>query len=477
MKKSLYGWLTLLLCLTLFSPVLATPNTVSGISLSALEREVSRASCPLYATIETELQNYYKKTDFSDHGKQTGWYRVEDFLAWLKTNERVLAGEQIPLSGEEIERLPVCQALAAKKMSSKEPKYRRYTQALSVYLAQRYLAGHWAPSEKQIPAVVEFEEQEDGAASWRLKTIFMSGKPSFFAEDFNTGLHEAMHLLPAIIGHKQKDPGSLREIATLYAQQQYALPVKSHGTSMCCDGTRNYLNLYRQVPQCGSLLVEYTDSLLGLVLYPMLTHQNVLELAGAQKYSLSSSFLLFDLVALDRGIYYTSLTTQHEKFRSTMIDGLLKEMRQLYPALTPPAGTKLPLSGFRALEEKKGGHALMVFGVVEKLGDPLFWTFVDGFHAASLAEYVHNLRLPPVMQPRVFDFLQNLTQELAPLAVDTELPEAVLPWGEAEEILGVKEISQRERGQRMRQAIFVPAVTKALQRSGMYLPPVPEGYL
>ena len=54
---------------------------------------IRQNTCDLYGVVEDDLLEYYGKNNiknFYDPEHQTGWFRVYDFLSWLKNNEQEL---------------------------------------------------------------------------------------------------------------------------------------------------------------------------------------------------------------------------------------------------------------------------------------------------------------------------------------------------------------------------------------------------
>ena len=44
----------------------------------------------LYNFVYNDLVKYYGRTNFNDPHRTNGWYRVDDFLKWLRENENIL---------------------------------------------------------------------------------------------------------------------------------------------------------------------------------------------------------------------------------------------------------------------------------------------------------------------------------------------------------------------------------------------------
>jgi hypothetical protein len=62
-------------------------NLNSRVQQAVTRQVVAQQKAPsLYAVVRTHLQQYYGRCDFQDNKHKSGWYRVQHFLDWLKTN-------------------------------------------------------------------------------------------------------------------------------------------------------------------------------------------------------------------------------------------------------------------------------------------------------------------------------------------------------------------------------------------------------
>lgn len=442
----------------------------------ALKTHLSAPACPLYQTVRSELETYYKRTDFTDPSHQSGWYRVADFLAWLKQNENWLSRDKVNvIVGDQF---TLCEGLVPLKKkgvsATPSPLAGAFVQLARAHLAQRYLAGQWTSADKQKPVSFAIGSQGEVSAALPEGVIIIQSESVPFVEDFNTGLHEAMHLLPRILNDRGQS--LLNEMATAYAQLAWALPSKSRERSICSDGARNYLNLHRQVPQCKTLLTEYVNTLFAQVLWPRLNKQSVLTLRAEQR-RLVVSELLFDLAAIDRGVYYDTASPDLEGKLFLSETDLRLALETMYADRLPHGTLPAPEQGLYPLSKTKGGDAVLLYKASIGGAGSFLWGYADGFFPQTLEQYANWLMVPVDMQPQVKAFLNRLMLELRAQKGPGRVPEAVLPRGLASGILQVEDVSNRDRFFEFAHPVYLPAVTRALEGFVSPLPPVPEGYL
>ena len=67
-----------------------------------MEAAVFHAKQSLFSNVLKDLQKYYGKLSFEDSTRQTGWYRVEDFLVWLKENESLLQSKIVRTADKKL---------------------------------------------------------------------------------------------------------------------------------------------------------------------------------------------------------------------------------------------------------------------------------------------------------------------------------------------------------------------------------------
>lgn len=241
--------------------------------------DLSRFS--LYEIVAKQLQEYYQKTDFSDPQRETGWYRVDNFLTWLKENETNLTQEleQFPLDG-------------------------RYKQRLWIYLGARYVADmyHTHPDSTKLN-IRECSEHENECARMEDTTIlFNSFRSQVAPVAIALGMHEGSHLLPALL---QEEPVSaLSELVSFYSQHEYGLPVKVEDANFFSQGIRDFrLTSSRKGFSLVPLTHEYMLHIVGLAFLQELIPEQML--ANSVELSKYSNITLADTV-----IYWHAINKQ-----------------------------------------------------------------------------------------------------------------------------------------------------------------------
>ncbi len=232
----------------------------------------------LYSSTRTQLQQYYNRTDFADPDHTTGWYRVDDFLTWLKTHQATL---------------------------TRDIQDDTYTpQALWVYLGARYVAYQFGIAE-QIPLQVKLGEPHQGTrVQVEEATILLDPTANRTAPAAITlGMHEGAHLLPVLAA--KSTVLSLSELVSFYAQHQYGLPVEVEDAKWFSYGVRDIrLTASRKGYALVPLSNEYILHVLGLVILPSLFPQKLLE---AYNFPLMRSD-----ISLSTALIYWHALTQHQ---------------------------------------------------------------------------------------------------------------------------------------------------------------------
>ena len=267
-----------------------------------LQQQIS--DCPIYETTRVKLEAFYNREDFKDKGKKTGWYRVDDFLKWLQKNETSvkerLAGEGNALS-------VVCGEINAK--GGEYP-------FLAVYLGFFYTADKFIPiaQQKNIPSVMHTFHAVTGRPLGSDRSFIGINTNDYFVGNLNSAIHETAHLLPDIRG----DNYLLSETASVYIQQNHALP----------EDERNHFHFGARNPFYALTLTkgifgrellyhqEYSGALFAIALRPYIKKNGVFKLAGNDNRTLSDrgemllGELLFNIILFHRGYIEAPFTTE-----------------------------------------------------------------------------------------------------------------------------------------------------------------------
>lgn len=251
MKKT--GFLLLALC-SISTGLWSFP--ARGVDASwetRLSLHVQETACPLYSSYLHQLETYYQRTDFTDPNRQTGWYRVQDFLNWLKDAEPELQKTKI---NRWIDKSPLCEELkyASDGESSSQKR-------VSVYLGTRYALARLGL--KVTPDAVSLFVHPYLAGA-KEGVLFMPDNVPYNMVNFlNLGIHETAHLLPAFVSPGSKQ--TLGESAAVYTQTNFALPFKPVQGVSYSHGVRHLLVTLQNEQASTRMLYEYNAFLAGIL--------------------------------------------------------------------------------------------------------------------------------------------------------------------------------------------------------------------
>ncbi len=241
----------------------------------------------LYTVVSTQLQQYYGRTNFQDTNHKTGWYRVDDFLTWLKTNETQLAQEiMFILDNSNNTAFPRTQTISLQEVvnRSAEQCSPALMRAFWINLGIHYVAGKYQAGVHLNP--ISFEVVSDGITSAVGPSYFQINTKDpwqVFLIDLNIGIHEGTHNLFYVNQTMQaKAPQNreavLSELATFYSQYHYSLPIKiADGKTLPSGGVRYLPKSYQAYPDF-SYQLEYQQFVMGPLVAHKMTLQQVLTL-------------------------------------------------------------------------------------------------------------------------------------------------------------------------------------------------------
>jgi len=255
----------------LYFLLLSVPVHTVGLNAPALVNQSATTS--LYSSTRVQLEQYYGRTDFKDEERDTGWYRVDNFLAWLKQNEadisRELKQADFPL---------------------------QYPQTLWIYLGARYAADiyqvqpdftrlHIQPGSPNDTVHVRMEDTT---------ILFTPATHHAIPAAITLGIHEGTHMLPALLG--EEGATSLSELASFYSQHEYGLPVKVEDANVFGYGVRDIrLTSYRKGFSLVPLTYEYMLHVIGLAILPELSTEELLSnynnLANPSDFNLATAII------------------------------------------------------------------------------------------------------------------------------------------------------------------------------------------
>lgn len=219
---------------------------------TAVLAEISRnRATHLYNFVHNQLTAYYGRTDFADPQKQTGWYRVNDFLKWLQQAD-------------------------GKTAETFFNYYRQSNKFAWVYLGARYIGSKYpelkADFSKLIVANSKFDFLDNHASILGPIGIYIGEKTFKETGNYNNpptlinlGIHELTHLLPALSPYYPDDK-AFSEMVTFYSIRTYALPVKAKDALSYSSGVRDFLVTYRYSPIfLENMANEYHAYVVGLL--------------------------------------------------------------------------------------------------------------------------------------------------------------------------------------------------------------------
>lgn len=212
-----------------------------------LESAVFQAQHALFEPVLKDIQDYYGRTSFEDENRQTGWYRVEDFLKWLKENEKILKYKTVRLTDK---RIPLTELHSSPEKDDQK-------------IFWGYLGAHYAFSRYGLNGQVlnrytfALCKETKCYATPAKNTITLGGFNHLDSVAFfNMALHEAVHLFSTDL-RKWDKHSSLPEAATCKAQNLWALPIKPKNYFFA--GVRDFRVSYERGVPITHLMEEYTS--------------------------------------------------------------------------------------------------------------------------------------------------------------------------------------------------------------------------
>ncbi len=307
-------------------PLLAQDTIVD---VSQLHRQLSEKigektnERALYPFVKQELSNYYGKNDFADLNHQTGWYRVDDFLKWLKKNEKTLQNEIVRVNDKERREL---KELYAEDNYVKE----NYRNVFWVYLGVRYIVNVYNASVN-LKALKIYNACSETSASPLLGEIYLCiDSEATLPYLVNIGIHEMTHLFPRLytgpISSSTALKFSLSELATFYSTRNYGFPVKSEDATGMYNGVRDINRIIALRPDFD-ILNEY-NAYLGGLLITNITKKDILSMYDE---TLSSEKILefaFNCPAIKKNKFFITKPFKYTSALDDLDEGdvaLLKE--------------------------------------------------------------------------------------------------------------------------------------------------------
>lgn len=421
---------------------------------------LSARGCPLYVSIRAGLEEYYGQKEFSDPGRQSGWYRVQYFLKWLKRNEPFLQQEKITVKHYfSTYQVPVCRAL--RKASYKETFTAEQMQGiLGVWLGARYTADMFAGTRRERFPYMKLTQESAGRAiidsNGKTQDVRIEINSDSFplVKGLNLGLHEGTHLTFWMTGGRRP----LGEWGTYLATVHFALPVRAQRGEHTYHGVRSFPhNVTGKNIDCEDLLNEYAAFVLGARLYPTVRQQNFFNfeqtfdykdgtllsmlrnMAAAQKNALYAPDMFFSVKGDENSIW----NTLRNKFSDCPA---VKELRRL------ESGKIISCGNYRLeFNQNKAGT----------------WFLLSG-RPANLQALARSVA-PDQLSKEVTQELQSMAHSLGPVL--DEIPQKEVSW-QTDGIKDLKDFKQSASYTRV-----CNAVRSYIRSNPTGVPPVPQGYM
>lgn len=185
----------------------------------------------LYDFVYKDFVKYYGRTNFSDPHRTNGWYRVDDFLKWLRENENILKQKFIENytieNANSQEKKDFLKQLASsfttREAYTYPPKNDYAITVLGGFLGYMYTASHFKNINSINPIGVVPDTFSRATVSW-----IEIEKSNNILIPINGGIHEGAHVLPyTCLGKKGRTPAdNLSEVLPLASQMLFGLPEK-----------------------------------------------------------------------------------------------------------------------------------------------------------------------------------------------------------------------------------------------------------
>lgn len=276
--------------------VAAQPSDLS----QALKEVCTQSAGRLYPVVWETIDAYYGSDLKADDSRQNGWYRVHDFLKWVKKDENKLLKEKVNFSIEDATGYSksvntVQELLLSKKLG--------HQQILWTYLGARYFLSRlhlYNLNSEQLFFELCNNNSCARPANKRAVIQIQRGMGNNILY-LNVGIHEVSHVLLSLTEAGSRE--TLSEFASFYAQYNYALPVEKnlmmitkHGLLKNIGGVRDFLTIFLR-NSYSELENEYFAFVVGPLLNKkQLTEKTLFSLTGGgggeSLYEVSKEFLL-----------------------------------------------------------------------------------------------------------------------------------------------------------------------------------------
>lgn len=371
---------------------------LQGQLTETLQEEVNQPS--LYSFVKQELSNYYGKDDFADPDRQTGWYRVDDFLKWVQNNEGELENSVVNTSGQA--------ALLKSLLLENNYKKENFYNVFWVYLGARYIAYVYKVN-------LDFDKLrihnacQTTSASVPMKEIYLCIEPeAALPYLINVGIHETTHLFLRLqvktdANKKATNFDPLPELATFQATHNFGLPIKKDDSIEGKDGVRDILRTNALRPDVNTLK-EYNAYLGGLMMPNITTKEELLSLVDNPLSSKKIAEVCFNLPAVIRNKFFIVDTFRHQ----TSLNNLDAEDIEL---LTKNKSKKVYL-GQKYLKDKDSKEHMFA-----QWDEGSEYISVGFYEPITIRNYIKNI-FGKYASPKINNFYINLYNRLPKEFID-----------------------------------------------------------
>ena len=235
--------------------------------------------------VRDSFESYYNRTSFSDKKHPSGWFRVDDFLNWVKRNDAELEDLFIKNYTD--------------RFTSYPPKQEEDLVVLGGFLGAYYTASHCADLKNIYPVGIEVGANSAAGTS----SMTIDGLEGNFITFIEDGIHEGAHMLPQLCaGRKASFPDeNLSELISISAELTFGLPLLGQDSLSSPDIRREFTMLKEDA------LGVYAQRLLLLLQYDAISslweqrQGRMLFPYKLEKSSFTLDKLLADLIDLQAG--------------------------------------------------------------------------------------------------------------------------------------------------------------------------------
>ncbi len=366
-----------------------------------LERSAQAQAPQLYKQVFDELSEYYQRTDFADPEHDSGWYRVDDFLTWVKTNEKNLLEQKLNIGKE---------SYSLGQILPREEEYLRHT--VWTFLGIKYLQ-YKAKSPNRSVFSFYYCKGNNCAVERPNCTIHLGLGTKVPVLLLNTGLHEATHVLNGC------SATFLSEAATIRAQNLWGLPITTNLDPRL--GVRDLRVLLSANPNA---VLSYLEQEYAFFFLAPLLQDNAFNILYDKKESISFCRFLSDKLMPEFG----TIVPDYDGALKRALSEWIGKKRTTQAFEDAYAGKLVTLGGpytkeqvlnfYKFYREASSGQSVDVSQIQARLAESGEELVEDSYWA-----YLSDARHPTLQFSQTPDLEQVLAQHFAPNAITPQVTE------------------------------------------------------